>query len=40
VQRGETLRQAQRAGDGLSAVAEAVSAQRNAGARKLVALDR
>jgi len=40
VQRGETLRQVQRAGDGLSAAAEAVSAQRNTGARKLVALDR
>ena len=40
VQRGEVLRQAQRAGDGLSAAAEGVSMPRNSGVRKLVALDR
>jgi len=40
VQRGEMLRQAQRAGYGLSAAAEGVSMPRNSGTRKLVALDR
>jgi hypothetical protein len=41
VQRGEALRQTQRAGYGLAAAAEGGSTQRsNSGVRKLVALDR
>ena len=40
VQRGETLRQSQRAGYGGSAAAEEVPTQRISGATKLVALDR
>jgi len=40
VQRGEMLRQAQRAGDGWSAATHEVSTLRSTGARKLAALDR
>ena len=40
VQRGETLRQSQRAGYGGSAAVDGASTQRISGARKLVALDR